>query len=57
MKEEIFYTDEEIKEFTRLVELGESKNQIDRIKSRQDMPKFIQKHGKEKCDLMFKKIS
>lgn len=51
---EIEYTEEDLNEFRNLVELGESKNQMDRINSRLKMPAFIEKHGKEKCDAMFK---
>jgi hypothetical protein len=47
------YTQEELKEFRRLVQMGESAYQMDRIESRLDMPAFIKKVGKEKCDAMF----
>lgn len=33
-----------------------SGNQLERIRSRLDMPKFIEKHGKEKCEIMYKRI-
>ncbi len=48
------YTEKELKEFRRLVQLGESLNQMNRIRSRMAMPKFIEDVGKEKCDEMFK---
>ena len=54
---DITYTDEEISEFETLVLMGESQDQMDRINSRLEMPLFIEKHGREKCDLMFKAIS
>ena len=50
------YTKEEFDEFLRLYDLGGSHNQCDRIESRLSMPKFVEKHGKEKCDAMFKVI-
>lgn len=50
---EVNYTEEELNEFRELVELGESSHQMDRIHSRLDMPKFIERVGKEKCDAMF----
>ncbi len=46
-------TEEDMKEFTRLVEMGESRRQMDRITSRLEFPAFIEKHTKEKCDRMF----
>ena len=50
------YTPEEFLEFKRLVVLGESRLQMDRIESRLKMPDFIKQHGKEKCDAMFAKL-
>lgn len=47
------YTEEELNEFRDLVEAAESKNQLERIRSRLDMPKFIERVGREKCDAMF----
>lgn len=47
------WTAEELKEFERLCTLASSPNQVHRIKSRTRMPKFIEQHGKEKCDAMF----
>jgi hypothetical protein len=49
----ITWTDEELAEFDRLVDKVSSRNQIQRIESRFEMPKFIEKHGKEKCDAMW----
>lgn len=50
---EVTYTQAELKQFRRLVELGESLRQMDRIESRLRMPKFIERVGREKCDAMF----
>ncbi len=47
------YTKKELKEFRKLVEMGESQNQMDRINSRLEMPNFIKRVGREKCDAMF----
>ena len=47
------YTNEELDEFRDLVEAGESQDQCERIRSRIDMPKFIDRVGKDKCDAMF----
>lgn len=49
----VAYTKEELDEFRALVEAGESRNQMDRIRSRLDMPKFIDRVGREKCEAMF----
>lgn len=50
----IEYTQEELDEFKKLVEMAESRSQMDRIESRLKMPKFVEKVGKAKCDEMFK---
>lgn len=50
---EVSWTKAEITEFDRLVEMTSSRDQVTRIKARMEMPKFIEKHGKEKCDAMF----
>ena len=47
------YTVEEFEEFKLLVEMSESSNQIDRIESRLEMPKFIGKVSRQRCDEMF----
>jgi len=46
------YTIAQLNQFRRLVEMGESQNQMDRIKSRLEMPGFIEEVGREKCDEM-----
>lgn len=51
--EEQKFTADELKEFRDLVEAAESRNQLERIRSRMDMPKFIDRVGQEKCDAMF----
>jgi hypothetical protein len=51
---DVTYTDDELNEFRKLVELGESCHQMDRINSRLDMPHFIERVGKEKCNEMYK---
>lgn len=53
MSNEVIYTEDELDEFRKLVEMGESRCQMDRINSRCDMPKFIERVGREKCDAMF----
>jgi hypothetical protein len=47
------YTEKELKEFRRLVQMGESSRQMERIASRLEMPRFIKKVGRQKCDAMF----
>lgn len=49
----IEYTEAELAEFRDLVEAGESRVQTERIRSRLDMPKFIERVGREKCKAMF----
>jgi hypothetical protein len=50
---EITWTAEELAEFDRLVEMASSQRQMERLHARLNMPKFIAKHGKEKCDAMW----
>lgn len=50
------WTREDFKEFERLVILGESRNQMDRIRSRTGFGTFMQTHSKEQCDSMFKAL-
>lgn len=49
----ITWTKEDITKFKRLIDMGASCNQMDRINSRLDMPKFIREHGRSKCDAMY----
>jgi len=53
MSNEVTYTEEELDEFRNLVEMAESCHQLDRINSRLEMPKFIERVSREKCDAMF----
>lgn len=52
----IKYTKQELDEFRWLVLQGESSNQMDRIHSRMDMPKFIERIGRDKCDAMYEEL-
>ena len=47
------WTKAEIDEFDELIELCESVEQMERIHGRLHMKKFVDAHGKEKCDAMF----
>jgi hypothetical protein len=47
------YSKEELDEFRDLVEAGESHHQMERLRSRLDMPKFIDRVGRDKCEAMF----
>ena len=47
------YTKKELDEFRLLVVQGESRDQVDRINSRLEMPKFIKRVGRDKCDVMY----
>lgn len=49
----VTYTTEAMAEFRDLVEAGESRDQLERIRSRVSMPRFIAKVGRERCDAMF----
>ena len=50
------YTQKELDEFTILVDKTGSLNQLNRIEARIEMPRFIKKVGREKCDAMFEVI-
>lgn len=50
------YTRKEYHEFRKLVIMAESPRQMDRIKARLEQPKFIERVGKDKCDLMFEEL-
>lgn len=47
------FTQEELEEFRVLLKKTESIKQMERIDGRLEMPKFIKRMGKEKCDAMF----
>jgi hypothetical protein len=47
------WTDAELKEFDKLIDEVSSRNQVTRISGRFAMQKFVETHGKEKCDAMW----
>lgn len=47
------YTKEELDEFDRLTNDASDRDQMTRIRGRLDLRKFVDTHGKEKCDAMF----
>lgn len=47
------YTKAELDEFRKLVQDAESLNQMRRLNAKLEQPKFIERVGKEKCDVMF----
>ena len=56
MTEAILYTDDELREFDRLTEGTASRDQVERISSRMKLRKFVEQHGKPKCDAMYSKL-
>jgi hypothetical protein len=50
------YTEGELKKFRKLVNGVSSRDQMERINSRLDMRRFVDRVGKEKCDAMFAQI-
>jgi hypothetical protein len=48
------WTPEELAEFDKLTWDVSSLNQLTRISGRLAMMKFVEKHGKDKCDAMWK---
>ncbi|HLL28561.1 MAG TPA: hypothetical protein VKT73_13035 [Xanthobacteraceae bacterium] len=50
------YTKKQLDEFDYLTWMASSSDQMDRIRARLEMPRFIEKHGKEKCELMFAEL-
>jgi len=53
----ITWTKEEIAEFNSLVDKSGSRDQIKRIEARLGMRNFVEKHGDEKCDAMWKHLN
>lgn len=51
------YTKAELKEFDRLVDQVSSRDQVTRISGRLAMRKFVDAHGKEKCDSMWNALN
>jgi hypothetical protein len=47
------YSKKLLAEFDRLTSRLSSLNQLERIEARLEMPRFVEKHGKEVCDAMF----
>lgn len=47
------WTPEELKEFSKLVDMSGSSDQIDRINARIEMPEFVKLHGDDKCKAMW----
>ena len=47
------WTEEEIMEFDRLVDKVSSWDQATRSCARMEMNRFVNEHGKEKCDAMW----
>ena len=56
MSDEPTWTDDEIAEFDRLTLEMSSRDQVIRINGRMDMNRFVDKHGRAKCDAMFEEI-
>lgn len=50
------YTEADYAAFRRLVLLSESQRQMARIESRLQMPKLIERLGKQVCDEMFERL-
>ena len=50
------YTKKEFKEFDKLTWDTGSRDQMTRLRARLALRLFIEKHGQEKCDLMFTDI-
>lgn len=50
------WTPEELAEFDRLTWDVSSLDQLTRISGRLAMMKFVEKHGKDKCDAMWKVV-
>lgn len=47
------YTNDEFNEFNLLSLLCSSRNQVQRIDGRMKLGRFVEKHGKAKCDAMW----
>jgi len=50
------YTPDELLVFDELTALQSSQNQMTRIAARMAVKKFVEEHGKEKCDAMFAEL-
>jgi hypothetical protein len=47
------YTDAELRQFDLITSKLSSRDQLARIEARMGIKRFIQEHGKDKCDAMF----
>jgi len=47
------YTDAELRRFNLITLKLSSRTQLHRIEARMEIRRFIEEHGKEKCDAMF----
>ena len=55
-KTAISYSEAEITEFDRLCEGTSSPDQVKRITARMTLRKFVEQHGKPKCDAMYSEL-
>lgn len=53
---DITYTKEELRKFARLVDQVSSRDQMKRIQGRLAQRRFVNEHGKEKCDAMWAEL-
>ena len=53
----IQYSTAELIEFDRLCENAGSRDQVTRITARLTMRKFVEQHGKPKCDAMYAELN
>jgi hypothetical protein len=44
------------KEFDKLIDMSESRDQVTRIDGRYRLNRFVEQHGKEACDAMWERI-
>lgn len=54
---QVTWTKKELAEFDRLTLMSSSPVQMERVTARIWLPKFIEEHGKAKCDAMFKELT
>lgn len=51
------YTDDMLREFDEITQKLSSLNGYERICARLDLKKFIERHSRDICDLMFKELT
>lgn len=51
------YTETELQQFDLLTLRTSSRDQVTRIAARMELKRFIEQHGKAKCDAMFAKLT